>query len=175
MQKVKCFLWMGVIAIIAVSFNSKPKEQINWLSFDQLQEAYSKNPKPILVDLYTNWCGWCKEMDRTTYKNDKVIVYINQHYYAVKYNAESMDSVIFNNKKFGYNARYKTNELAMHLSFDKFEYPNTIFLSGINARPAPLSGYMKPKELEAPLKYFAERKSEQETFVEFNKKMKKEW
>ena len=63
----------------------------------------------------------------------------------------------------------------MHLSFNQFEYPNTIFLSALDARPAPLSGYMKPKELEAPLKYFAERKSEQESFVDFNKKMKKEW
>ncbi len=175
MQKVKYFFWMGCIALITFSFSNKPKAQINWLSFEQMQDAYSNNPKPILVDLYTSWCGWCKEMDRTTYKNDKVVAYINEHYYAVKYNAESRDSVLFNNQKFGYNTEYKTNELAMHLSFNQLEYPNTIFLSSINARPAPLSGYMKPKELEAPLKYFAERKSEQETFVEFNKKMKKEW
>jgi thioredoxin-related protein len=114
-------------------------------------------------------------MDRTTYSNEKVIAYINEHYYAVRYNAESTDSVVFNNKKFGYNKRYKTNEVAMYLSFDRFEYPNTIFLAGIDARPAPLSGYMKPKELEAPLKYFAERKNEQQTFVEFNRKLKKEW
>ena len=62
----------------------------------------------------------------------------------------------------------KKNDLA-----DVLQYHVT--LSALDARPAPLSGYMKPKELEAPLKYFAERKSEQESFVDFNKKMKKEW
>ncbi len=175
MQKVKWFFGLAVIMVISLSFSARPKEEINWLSFDQLHEAYAKNPKPIIVDLYTDWCGWCKVMDRTTYKNEKVVAYINEHYYAVKYNAESKDSVMFNNQKFGYNNGYRTNEVALYLSFNKLEYPNTIFLSSLDARPAPLSGYMKPKELEAPLKYFAERKSEQETFVEFNRKLKKEW
>ncbi len=175
MQKVTRFFWMAVITAISFSFGPKPKEKINWLTFEQLQEAYALNPKPILVDLYTDWCGWCRVMDRTTYSNEKVVAYINQHYYAVKFNAESKDSVVFNNKKFGYNNGYRTNEVALYLSFNKLEYPNTIFLSSIDARPAPLSGYMKPKEMEAPLKYFAERKSEQETFVDFNRKLKKEW
>ena len=132
-------------------------------------------PRPILIDLYTEWCGWCRVMDRTTYTNEKVVSYINQHYYAVRYDAESRDSVIFNNKTFRYNQQYKTNGVALYLSFDRLEYPTPIFLSTIDARPAPLSGYMKPKEMEAPLKYFAERKTAQETFVEFNKKLKKEW
>lgn len=175
MQKVTRFFWMALITTIGFSFVPKPKEKVNWLTFEQLQVAYALHPRPILVDLYTDWCGWCKVMDRTTYSNDKVVAYINEHYYAVKFNAESKDSVVFNNKKFGYNNGYRTNEVALYLSFNKLEYPNTIFLASMDARPAPLSGYMKPKEMEAPLKYFAERKSEQETFVDFNRKLKKEW
>ncbi len=114
-------------------------------------------------------------MDRTTYKNQKVVAYINEHYYAVKYNAESKTAVLFNNKTYQYNQRYKTNDLAVFLSSGQLEYPNSIFLSSIDAKPAPLTGYMKPKEIEAPLKYFAERKNEEESFIEFNKKMKSEW
>lgn len=175
MQKVKVFLLVCVIAIATSSFNLKPKEQIKWISFEELHELYAKNPKPILIDMYTEWCGWCKQMDKLTYTNEKVIKYINENYYAVKFDAESREKIFFNQKEYTYNTRYKSNDLALYLSFGRLEFPTTVFLPSLDAKPAPLSGYMRPKELEPPLKYFVERKSEAETFVDFNKKMKKEW
>lgn len=175
MQKVKNILVIGILAIFAVSFTGKPKEEVNWMSFEEMQVAYAKAPRPILVDLYTNWCGWCKVMDKNTYQNKQVATYINEKYYAVKFDAESKAEVVFNGRKYGYNAKYKTHDLAVELSFGQLSYPNTVFLADIKARPAPLAGYMKPKEIEAPLRYFAERKSEQESFVDFNKKLKTQW
>lgn len=174
MQKFTVGLILVITLLATFSFDKKTKEKVNWISFEELERVYAGEPKPILVDLYTNWCGWCKEMDRTTYSHGKVAAYINEHYYAIKYNAESKDSVLFNKIKYGFNRAYKTNDLALFLSFGERSYPNTIFLENINARPAPLSGYMKPKEIEAPLKYFVEKKGEQ-TFVEFNRKLKSEW
>ncbi len=114
-------------------------------------------------------------MDNSTYGNTKVAAYINKNYYAVKYNAESTDSLKFNNKIFKFNRQYRSNELAMYLTFGRLEYPTTVFLSTLEARPAPLSGYMKPKEIEAPLKYFGERANEKQTFVVFQKTLKREW
>lgn len=174
MRKFTAGLCLLAIAGMALAFGPKPKEKINWISFAEMQAAYAKDPKPILVDLYTDWCGWCKVMDKSTYGNEKVAAYINQHYYAVKFNAESKEKIIFNNKEYSYNSEMRTNDLALHLSFGDRSYPNTVFLGSINDRPAPLAGYLKPKEIEAPLRYFAERKGE-ETFVEFNQKMKPGW
>jgi uncharacterized protein YyaL (SSP411 family) len=90
------------------------------------------------MDMYTSWCGWCKVMDKETYSNDKVAAYINEKYYAVKVRCESKDSVEWNGKKYGYNASNKVHDLAVYLMFGQMSYPTTIFISSINARPAPL-------------------------------------
>ncbi len=163
------------MSISIVSFSLKNKEKVNWITVKELNEQYAKNPKPILIDIYTDWCGWCKEMDRTTYTNEKLASYVNTKYYAVKFNAESRDILTFNGKQYKFNQQYKTNELAIYLTDGQLSYPTTVFMSGINTQPASLPGYMKPKQMEAPLKYFGERADKNETFVVFNKSMKAEW
>lgn len=37
-----------------------------------IKKAKSKN-LPIMIDIYTDWCIWCKELDKNTYANEKVI------------------------------------------------------------------------------------------------------
>lgn len=179
MQQVKRLFLVLLAGIMVSSFVPRPngelKEKINWMTVDELNAAYAKNPRPILIDLYTDWCGWCKVMDRSTYSNEKVVRYINEHYYAVKYNAESTDSLTFNNKTYRFNDEYRSNELALYLTFGRLEFPTTIFLPTIDARPAPLSGYLKPKEIEAPLKFFGEGAHATQTFVSFEKSLKHEW
>ncbi|MEO5893080.1 MAG: DUF255 domain-containing protein [Ferruginibacter sp.] len=175
MQKVTVFFFSAIVLCVLASFNETEKSKVQWLSVAQMQVAYKKNPKPILVDVYTDWCGWCKVMDRETYSNDKVAAYINEKYYAVKFDAESKDSVEWNGKKFGYNSQNKINDMAVYLLFGQLSYPTTVFLSTLDARPAPLPGYLKPKEIESPLKFFGDGAYKTKNFPEFMKGFNGSW
>ena len=168
MQKVTIFFIISLVALSIVSFIAPNKDKVQWLTVAELQAVYNKNPKPILVDVYTSWCGWCKVMDRETYNKDKVATYINEHYYAVKLDAEAKETLEWNGKKFSYNADYKSNDLAVYLLNGQMSFPTTVFLTELNAAPAALPGYLKPKEIEAPLKFFGDAVYKTKNFQEFS-------
>ena len=173
MKKVTFFV-LVIVFFMTVSFIPK-KETVQWLSVAAMQEAYSKDPKPVLLDVYTGWCGWCKVMDKETYSNEKVAAYINEHYYAVKLDAERKDSVEWNGKKFGYSKRNKVNELAVYLLSGQMSFPTTVFLTDLKGQPTQLSGYLKPKEIEAPLRFFGEGAYKTQSFPEFYKVFSASW
>lgn len=183
MRKVLGYSFLLVMVISLTSLTpprkqrstSPPKEKIVWLSLNELKTAYAMQRRPILIDVYTSWCGWCKVMDKETYSNQKVISYINKNFYAVKFNAETMDSVVMNSKKYGYNPAYNANDLAVYLLGGHMGYPTTVLLSSINAQPAPLAGFLKPAELEPPLKYFGEGTYKKQDFPEFMKGFAGTW
>lgn len=63
-------------------------EKLVWEDWNTGYEKALKQNKIILVDAYTEWCGWCKKMDRDTYTNADVVKKINQHFVAIKFNPE---------------------------------------------------------------------------------------
>src|SRR5687768_17162922 len=85
--------------------NEKPAEDegIKWISMSKLNElatsnSWKKDKRKIVIDLYTDWCGWCKVMDAQTFADKKVAEYVNKNFYAVKFNAEMRDSLLFGDK-----------------------------------------------------------------------------
>src|SRR6476660_9641490 len=71
---------------------------VNWLDFKTAQQKYKELAKPILIDFYTDWCGWCKHMMKTTYSDPNLASYINQNFYAIKFNAETKDTIEYQGK-----------------------------------------------------------------------------
>ncbi|QDH80998.1 DUF255 domain-containing protein [Echinicola soli] len=74
---------------------SSGQEKINWLTFEQLEDSLQKKPKKVFVDFYTDWCTYCKKMDKKVFTHPEVISVINSAYYAVKMDAESRDTIRF--------------------------------------------------------------------------------
>jgi thioredoxin-related protein len=175
MKKVVVFLLIGVAIFGILASTTKHKGKVEWITMEALKEQYAKNPKPIMVDLYTDWCGWCKVMDKETYTNENVTSYIGQNYYAIKFNAEGKDSVEFNGKKYGYNAKNRAHDLAVYFAYGQMSYPTTVFLSAIDAQPAPLPGFLKPKEIEPYLKFFGDGAYKTMNFPSFMKAFSGKW
>ncbi|HTL10164.1 MAG TPA: DUF255 domain-containing protein, partial [Chitinophagaceae bacterium] len=92
-----------------------PAPKLQWMTMKEAEQAMLKEKRPILIDLYTSWCGWCKVMDRKTYSNPKVIAYLQEHFYPVKINAETKETISFNQKEYQYNDRNRANDFAIFL------------------------------------------------------------
>jgi thioredoxin-related protein len=148
---------------------------VSWLTLQEAEMAAKKEPKPILIDLYTDWCGWCKVMDKKTYANRNVSGYLRDKFYTVKLNAESTEPISWGGKVFYFNQANQTNNIALYLTGGRLAYPTTVIIDASDAEPQAIPGYLNPKQIEIFLKYFGEHKFGQIKFEEYQKVFKAEW
>ena len=94
------FIIVLLIAFISINGFSQAKLGINWMTLPEVEAAMKVEKKKVFIDLYTDWCGWCKRMDASTFIDPTVVNYMNRNYYCVKFNAERRDTVRFNNFDF---------------------------------------------------------------------------
>jgi len=176
MQKLMLPAFAVTILVVAVAFRpSPPKEKIEWLTIKEAQEKFAKEKKPILVDLYTDWCGWCKVMDKKTYTNKNVISYLSQKFYTVKMDAETRKALEFNGKTYKYDADSRTHELAIFFTGGQLAYPTTVIIPADGGDPQAIPGYLEVKDIEPIVKYFGEGSYGKEPFQEYQKKFKAGW
>lgn len=148
---------------------------INWLSVEEVQVRMKTEPRKVYVDIYTDWCGWCKVMDKKTFSNSKLIEYINTNFYCIHFDAERKDSVTFNGKSYGRIPNTKTNELAADWMRNKLSYPTSIFFDENFVNPQPIPGYLETPTMEMILKYFGENKHKTTPWEKYKAEFKSEW
>ena len=154
-------LLISFFSIVSSSYAQNGAQvEVNWVSFEEAIALNQKEKRKILVDVYTDWCGWCKKMDRTTYSHPKIVEYINEKYYAVKLNAEMTDTVRLGKQLFvneNPDSRRSPHQLAVSLLNGKMGYPSTVLLDeNIELLNPPISGYLSASRIEPILYFFGE-------------------
>ncbi|WP_138479826.1 thioredoxin family protein [Dyadobacter bucti] len=172
---INFFLSLAVLTVLT-SFNSdtasKAEEAIQWLTIEEAYAKIQKEPRKVLIDVYTDWCGWCKVMDRETFRNKSVATYVNEKFYAVKLNAEQKEAIKLGDQKFEFLSEggRGIHQLALALTNNQPSFPTTVFLDDKFQMIQPLPGYMKAKEFHQVITFFGEDYHKKEAFEIYKSK-----
>ncbi len=146
---------------------------VKWYSIEEAAALAKTDPRPIFVDAYTDWCGWCKKLDQDTFSDPVIAEILNTKYYAVKFDAEGKEPVTFQGRKFVNDGSLgKTHQLAYALLQGKLGYPTVVFLTATSELITPVSGYKTPVQIEPMLIYFAGTSWQKQSYEEFMKTFK---
>ncbi len=132
--------------VLVKANGDEQNDKINWLTIEEAQKLGKTEPRSVFVDVYTDWCGWCKKMDKSTFQDAEVVKYVNENYYAVKLDAEGNDKVTFN------GVALTERELAR--AFRVNGYPTMVFIDETFQQITPLPGYKQAAEFKKVLMQF---------------------
>lgn len=154
---------------------------VKWISLKEALEKNETNPKPIILDFYTDWCGWCKHMMKTTYADPGLAAYINNFFYAAKFDAEGKDTIEYLGQKYlpTSTSPRTPHSLAVKLLQGRLSYPSTIFLNGYNKEKKEFSmnmlaaGYIETRKFEPMLIFSLENAFRNSNYDDFRQNYEK--
>lgn len=152
---IKILSTLLLLIYLSNSSFAQEVESVKWYTIEEAQELIKSEPRKIYIDMYTDWCGWCKVMDKKTFTNENVSKRLNSDFYAVKFDAEGKEAVKFREQTFNFVAQGSRgyHELAAALMQGKMSYPTSVFLDENLNLISPVPGYLPPDKLDPILEF----------------------
>ena len=149
-----------LILLLIIPLGGVQAQKVQWMTWEEaVQKASTEaSPKKMFIDVYTDWCGWCKKMDKDTFQNAEVAAYMSENFYMVKLDAEQKEPIEFKGKTYNFVAtgRRGYHELAAALLQGRMSYPTVIFLDEEIKMLSPVPGYQKPDAFLKIARYFGD-------------------
>jgi len=157
-----------------------PLSNVNWMTYEQAvaqlqaDKAAGQKGKKIFIDIYTDWCGWCKRMDKNTFQQKEISAYLNNNFYPVKLDAEYREDILFAGNTFKYipQGRRGYHQLAAVLLDGKMSYPTVVFLNEDFQLIQRIPGYLEVGIFDTILHYLAEDHYKKTPWEQFQQEYK---
>lgn len=164
---------LAIFSLFVLSFSSLAQTEVQWMTIEEAIEAQQVEKRKIFIDMYTDWCGWCKRMDATTFQDSEVVKKLNNDFYPVKFNAEKNEVISFKGEKYKLVRRGKSKYHELAVEFMKnssrpgLSFPTFIFLDENLNTIQPIKGYKKVSQLLPILDYFSHDYHKNQSWNEF--------
>jgi thioredoxin-related protein len=147
-----------ILLLISCFALAQKPVKLQWHKISEIETLMQKEQRKVMIDFYTDWCGWCKKMDAETFAHPVIAEILNKHIYLVKFDAESFDTVVFKNQKYFKNDQNKRtpHNFAAFMLNGKMSYPTTVFLDEQLNSLGPIPGFFDAATMEKILMYFVE-------------------
>lgn len=146
------------------------QETVKWYSIEEAVQLASKEPRVLVIDVYTDWCGWCKRMDATTFSDPVIAEILNKHFYPVKLNAEGKEDVVLGDRTFKFidNGRRGYHEIAAIVTKGRLSYPTISYVDDQGKVLEAAPGFKSAEQFKVYLSYYSSDAYKTKTFQEFN-------
>ena len=165
MKKAIIILGLAVFGLNA----AMAQEEIKWYSIEEAVQLANEEPKVLVIDVYTDWCGWCKRMDATTFSDPDIAAIMNNHFYPVKLNAEGKDDIVIGDKTFKFvdNGRRGYHEIAAIVTKGRLSYPTISYVDDQGRVLEASPGFKSADQFKIHLAYYAGEAYKTKDFADF--------
>ena len=157
---MRFFLFIWTITTFALPARAGERGLV-WTSFDEGMDRARREDLPVLVDVYTDWCGWCKTMDSKTYGDEKVAKYLNERFVLIKLNPEKDGTITYKGKI--YEASYFSQAIGVN------GYPATAFFESNEDLVTLVPGFVNAVEFLKILEFIGDKYYQKMTYPDFLK------